>query len=66
MELEDQANGPDELNDQATATSELSAEDYVLISEKIDIMSTLAIVMDDAAGAISTFMGTTRNNFEGL
>lgn len=55
-----------EFNEQATTTAEFNTNDVVLISENIDIMSTLAMVKDDTAGAISTFMGTTRNNFEGI
>ena len=56
-----------EFNEQAAATSQINnTDDFVLISENIDVMNTLAMVKDDTAGAISTFMGTTRNNFEGI
>lgn len=56
-----------EFNEQAAATAQINnTDDFVLISENIDVMNTLAMVKDDTAGAISTFMGTTRNNFEGI
>mmetsp|Transcript_24735 Transcript_24735/g.41828 ORF Transcript_24735/g.41828 Transcript_24735/m.41828 type:complete len:158 (-) Transcript_24735:180-653(-) len=42
-----------------------NTNDFVQITENIDVMRTIDLVKDDTAGAISTFMGTTRNNFEG-
>ena len=39
--------------------------DLVQLSDKIDILSTVDSVRDDSAGAVSTFMGTTRDSFEG-
>jgi molybdopterin synthase catalytic subunit len=37
----------------------------VLTADRIDISAVIDAVRDDGAGAISTFIGTTRNTFEG-
>ena len=55
-----------EFAEQVHTESMSTDNDLVLITERIDVLSTIQSVKDDAAGAISTFMGTTRDNFEGL
>lgn len=56
----------DEKSSTAPSTIECNANNFVSISENIDVMRTIDLVKDDSAGAISTFMGTTRDNFEGM
>jgi molybdopterin synthase catalytic subunit len=54
-----------EFSEHDISSVEDNVNDFVVISENIDVMNTIDLVKDDTAGAISTFMGTTRNNFEG-
>ena len=40
--------------------------DWVEITSKcVDVDATIKFVVDDGTGAVSTFVGTTRDNFEG-
>lgn len=44
-----------------------SAETYIeLTLERIDEMMVIDRVKDSAAGAVSSFFGTTRDNFQGM
>ena len=55
-----------EFTDEVEPTVNIvNPNDFVQITDSIDVMGTIELVKDDTAGAISTFMGTTRDNFEG-
>lgn len=62
MEFAEEATAQQGTN---TIDDAVNPNDFVQITESIDVMGTIALVKDDTAGAISTFMGTTRDNFEG-
>lgn len=53
------------LHEGNNSLKDVHAQDFVSISDKIDVLGTVNMVRDDSAGAVSTFMGTTRDNFEG-
>lgn len=46
---------------------EIETKDFVVLSsDNIDINAAIETTRDSAAGAVSTFIGTTRNTFEGM
>lgn len=55
------------LNPPASVAAKLRIPEgtFVLTYEKLDSEAIIRSVQDDTAGAIATFIGTTRNSFQG-
>lgn len=61
--FEDRVCSDDEL---FSAKDTLNRDVVTLTFQNLDLTETTKMVMDNSAGAISTFIGTTRDNFEGI
>eukprot|EP01112_Ceratiomyxa_fruticulosa_P004493 TRINITY_DN1502_c0_g1_i1.p1 TRINITY_DN1502_c0_g1~~TRINITY_DN1502_c0_g1_i1.p1 ORF type:complete len:193 (-),score=42.55 TRINITY_DN1502_c0_g1_i1:203-781(-) len=53
------------MNTSHVITAEEKVDSILITSDRIDVSEAVKCVQHDGAGAISTFIGTTRDNFQG-